>query len=495
MSAEKQKSMIEIGSDFINAAKQAGEWIGGGLQGQFNQKASIGQIIFDAVLSMFPVVGEATAVRDLIAIILRMSNDDKELNEVLNWIAIILCLLPIIPIVGGVLKGVGRLLLNVLRDTTKIKGVASAILAFLRKMGYGNPITFINKLKFSQYQSQLIKEFKAVIARLKSAMDFMQNNMSAVLSNDVIKGIQTLKPQLDRLSQLADRMIPEAIKKLDRMLEQVRTEMIQQMNRAGTKIGSGQSKVMTTEARLSTTASKTIASKGHKPASGRHYKHKEGWPDLTSKVNNYVKDPILKFKVISSFSIKENITAKIYKPGSKVKLKRVINIKNPNKAGEYWANKMPVNGKAWRFDYAVKSAWSTNGAFVSLERIPTAEELKKLGISVPKNWQGLKTWEGKVAEQLDDEGNNASKLLLPGGEVQIYIDFKHPDNLPIKQYIDKMTSIQKTNWQDAVLPKDINESVAYLEVRERSRKTVQQGRIARISSTTGRSDLSAEKAQ
>ena len=77
MSAEKQKSMLEIGSDFWNAAKQVGEWTGGGLQGEFNQKMTLGQIVFDAILSMFPVVGEATAVRDLIAIILRMINNEK----------------------------------------------------------------------------------------------------------------------------------------------------------------------------------------------------------------------------------------------------------------------------------------------------------------------------------------------------------------------------------------------------------------------------------
>lgn len=493
MSAEKQKSMLEIGSDFWNAAKQVGEWTGGGLQGEFNQKMTLGQIVFDAILSMFPVVGEATAVRDLIAIILRMINNEKEYKDVLNWISIILCLLPLIPIVGGVVKGIGRLLVSVIRDATKVKEVASAILAFLRKMGYGDPIVFINKLKFSQYQSQLLKEFKTVIARLKSAMDFIQKNMSTVLPKEVLNFIKILKPQLDQLSQLADKMIPEAIKKLDQALDQVRTEMIQQMNQAGAKIGGGQTKVMTNEARLTTAARQSIASKGHKPSSRSHYKHKEGWPDLASKVKGKAANLEPNYDVIKSFSIKVNIIAKLYKPGTKLGLKRIVNEGNPNKAGDYWANKMPVNGKAWRLDYAVKSHWSLNGAFVGLDRVPTVTELEKLGISVPKDWKGLKTWEGKVAEQLDDEGVGASKLLLPGGETQIYIDFTHPDNLPIKQYIDKMVSVQKTNWKDAILPKDINETVSYLAAREKSHKTVQQGRIARATSATGRANIRKEK--
>ena len=326
-------------------------------------------------------------------------------------------------------------------------------------------------------------------------MDFIQKNMSTILPKEVLNFIKILKPQLDQLSQLADKMIPEAIKKLDHALDQVRTEMIQQMNQAGAKIGGGQTKVMTNEARLTTAARQSIASKGHKPTPASHYKHKKGWPDLTDKINTYSKDPILMFKVISSFSIKANIIAKIYKPGSKVSFKRIVNISNINKSGDYWVNKMPANGKAWRLDYAVKSHWSLNGAFVSLDHIPNIAELNKLGISVPKNWQGLKTWEGKVAEQLDDEGASASKLLLPGGETQIYIDFTHPDNLPIKQYIDKMVVVKNTNWKDAVLPKDINETVGYLETREKSHKTVQQGRIARATSATGRANIRKEKNQ
>lgn len=143
----------------------------------------------------------------------------------------------------------------------------------------------------------------------------------------------------------------------------------------------------------------------------------------------------------------------MYPPGAKVGWKRFLDQKRPFKSGAYWADKMPVNGTAWRFDYAVKSTWSKNGIFVALDSIPTIGELQKLEIPVPKNWQGAKTWEGKVAEQLDFDQMQGSGLLLVGGEKQIYIDFAHPDNKPIKAYIDKMLSIKKTNWDDAILPK------------------------------------------
>lgn len=265
--------------------------------------------------------------------------------------------------------------------------------------------------------------------------------------------------------------------------------MINQMNKAGAKIGGGQTKILTTEARLTSTARNTIASKGHKSAALSHYKHKEGWPDLRSRYNKNTKV----YETIATFSNKANIVPNLYPPGTKINWKRILNHEDPFKAGGYWADKMPINGTSWRFDYAVKSGWSKNKIFVSLDHIPTVVELKKLGITVPKNWQGLKTWEGKVAEQFDFEKMEGSKLLLPGGEKQIYIDFRHPDNVPIKAYIDKMIEIKKTNWNDAILPKKIENTVAYLEAREKSRKTVQQGQVARATSTTGRSNSKQEQ--
>lgn len=493
MSAENKIAIIEIGSDLWASTKGMGNWLGGALKGEFNDKATLGQIVFDAVISMFPVAGEATAVRDLIAISNRMAGSEEEKNKVLNWVSIILCLLPLIPIFGGVLKGIGRLLIGVIKDASKLAEVAQAILAFLRKMGYGDPIKFIDSLKFSKYQTKILSEFKNFITRLKASIHFFIQKMGAVLPKHVEVQLNSFLPELDKLSKLADKMIPSAIKELDRALNLVRSEMINQMNKAGAKIGGTQTTVLTKEARLATTARSTIASKGHKPAPLSHYKYKEGWPDLSKIINSNTTDPFLRYYVIASFSKKVDIAPKLYAPGTKVNWPRILNHERPFKSGAFWADKMPTNGTEWRFDYAVKSEWSKNKIFVLLDHIPTISELKKLGISFPPNWKGAKTWEGGVAEQFDFEKMEGSKLLLPGGEKQIYIDFSHPDNKPIREYIDKMINIQKTNWSDAILPKNIENTVTYLDAREKARKTVQQGQVARAMSSTGRANAKQDR--
>ncbi|NAS06734.1 hypothetical protein GPS47_14355 [Acinetobacter haemolyticus] len=503
-SAEKKIAIIEIGSDIWSRATQAGnqivggakqvkdgvvaggKWIGGALQGEFNDKATVGQIFIDAAISMFPVAGEVTAARDLVAILMKMADDKKEASEVINWVKIILCLLPIIPIFGGILKGIGRLLITVMKDATKVAEVAAAILAFLRKMGYGNSVQFIQKLNFAQYQGKILSEFKNGLSRMKDGFAFISQKMGGALPESVSVYVNSMGPKLDELGRLADKMIPSAIKELDQALNKVRTEIIRQMNEAGAKIGGTQTKVMTTEARLSLTASKAIASKGHTPAPLSHFEPVEGYTDLRKNLS----------WVINTFSEKAPIEAKTFKPGRKININRVLDSSDPKPFGLFWGDKLPKNGTEWRLDCAVKSEWSKNGIYIELERIPTVSELKSMGIKVPNDWDGLKVWEGKIAEQVDLENKLGTGLLLPGGATQLVIDFYHPSNVPIKQYIEKISKgFKKTNWPDAVLPTDISTTVKYLEELERSKKIAQQGQVQRSISSTGRANSRNEESR
>lgn len=79
-------------------------------------------------------------------------------------------------------------------------------------------------------------------------------------------------------------------------------------------------------------------------------------------------------------------------------------------------------------------------------------------------------------------------MLLPGGGKQIYIDFSYPDNLPIREYIEKILKIKETHWRDAILSEDISSTVDYLLQREVSKKTAQQGRSVRGVSSSGRAN-------
>jgi hypothetical protein len=71
-------------------------WRRGGRE--FGEKQTTGQIVFDAVLSMFPLLGEGTAARDAIAICLRMSEDREKAEDRWEWIKLVLCLIAVVPL-------------------------------------------------------------------------------------------------------------------------------------------------------------------------------------------------------------------------------------------------------------------------------------------------------------------------------------------------------------------------------------------------------------
>ncbi|MGN6316968.1 MAG: hypothetical protein ACTHNR_11860, partial [Trinickia sp.] len=110
--AENRIGAIEVGALIWDHAVSATKWTGGALAGEFAQKQTTGQIVFDAILSMFPLLGEGTAARDVIAICLRMSDDPSKAEDRWEWIKLVLCLLAVVPVLGGALKGVGRLVIR-----------------------------------------------------------------------------------------------------------------------------------------------------------------------------------------------------------------------------------------------------------------------------------------------------------------------------------------------------------------------------------------------
>ena len=92
-------------ASFQSTALEVGDWIWGTAQGAFNEKATMSQIIVDAVIGMVPVVGDVTGVRDLIAVVIGLSMDPRKREDKAQWIMLVVLPLALIPVVGGVIKG------------------------------------------------------------------------------------------------------------------------------------------------------------------------------------------------------------------------------------------------------------------------------------------------------------------------------------------------------------------------------------------------------
>lgn len=143
---------------FKETSLETGEWIWGTLQGAFNEKQTIGQIIVDAAIGMIPLVGDVTAVRDLIAVSMGLAKEPKKRESVTEWVFLVILLFALIPVIGGVIKGVGRLALRVTTKAAENVETLSAVIKFLNRIGEGDAVKWLNKLNVVEYQAQLIEK-------------------------------------------------------------------------------------------------------------------------------------------------------------------------------------------------------------------------------------------------------------------------------------------------------------------------------------------------
>ncbi|GGD98558.1 hypothetical protein GCM10010985_61620 [Caballeronia grimmiae] len=217
-------------------------------------------------------------------------------------------------------------------------------------------------------------------------------------------------------------MVPQALKDLNDCLFRVRAHLVEG-TWADVTVGAG--KVTTREAEGRMAAAASDAGKiPHPKATVDQFTPKEGWPNL--KDSQFLKtdaDGVPTYTTIESFSRHAPIVAKTLSPGE-MHIFRVIQLDRPKwtKSGEYWLPRMPNNGKDWREGWAVLFSWNSNGGFVELAQIPSAEQLLRLGIEVPPGWSGLRAWSGLVSSQFDEKLGR----YWAGGETQFFIDFKHP---------------------------------------------------------------------
>src|SRR6185312_8619282 len=107
-------------SHFKAVCADVSSWTWGTVQGAFNEKASISQIIVDAVIGMIPLVGDATAVRDLIAVVIGLVDDEEKRDSTWQWVLLVVLLFALIPVIGGVVKGVGRIIVKVAEEAAHL---------------------------------------------------------------------------------------------------------------------------------------------------------------------------------------------------------------------------------------------------------------------------------------------------------------------------------------------------------------------------------------
>ncbi|MEZ6876920.1 hypothetical protein [Enterobacter sp. KBR-315C3_2022] len=454
---------------FKETSLETGEWIWGTLQGAFNEKQTFGQIIVDAAIGMIPLVGDVTAVRDLIAVSMGLAKEPKKRESVTEWVFLVILLFALIPVIGGVIKGVGRLALRVTTKAAENVETLGDVIKFLNRIGEGDAVKWLNKLNVVEYQAQLIEKMSDFCNTMITAINqILKARVGRMLPEKWQADLLRVRDGFVALQQLAARMIPQALKELDAKLR-VLQALVYKGEIHTIATGTGRAEVRReAEAYLIERPLREAPKQGTRypsvHAEERYKKRlrlkysKAGYPDLFARLPE--KSPAFGAKLvyanIASFS--GEITAKSARDMGGSTIYRAFG--NPTElapngswaAGGFWGyQKVPSSAEEWRQLSAVLDEWNGNGFLVVLH-LP-----EDLATRMP----GSNAWHGNIAEQF---GNEIPAQYLQGGGEQVIINLDETLKTELNRIGEQVkatglaTSVEingvkaefySTNWQDA----------------------------------------------
>lgn len=411
--------------EFALQTAEVGQWIWGTAQGAFNHKQTTSQIITDAVIGMIPLVGDITAVRDLIAVSMTLINEPEKRSSVFEWMLLVILIFALIPVIGGVIKGVGRLTLrltaDVIKDSIKVAEVADDLVRFLNRVGHKNAEAWLKSLSIIKYQSELLVKFRTfcdtmIIVTIRCKMRFKSIFPASLLAklDTIANGFKVLKTH-------GEEMIPKALKELHEKLEHIQKYIHSggiPVDKTKTLIAQTGQKTVTyaEEARLIEGRPKKRIVRAGKykqniantadPYSLRNiYKPKDGFPDLyrgkvLSKGEEYFNMIAASSGKITNEMLSGETLFRAFGPAGSTK---GLKVGQSYPVGAFWGRgQPPKTAKEWRETCAVLDEWNRNG-WLSIVNIPP-------GVKIPACTSTVSEQFGKQLDQ-----------YLPGGGQQAVV--------------------------------------------------------------------------
>jgi DNA-binding transcriptional regulator YdaS (Cro superfamily) len=417
--------------EFALHAAEVGQWIWGTTQGAFNHKQTTSQIITDAVIGMIPVVGDVTAVRDLIAVSMTLINEPEKRSSAFEWILLIILIFALVPVIGGVIKGVGRLALritpDVLRDSAQVAEIAEDLIAFLNRVGHKNAEAWIKGLNVIKYERELLIKFGAFCDTMVLTIFRCKMRFKSYFPVSLLEKLDSIAAGFKTLKTLGERMIPRALKELHQKLEHIQKVIhsggLPPVDKAKTLLAQTGQKTVTyaEEARLVEGKPKQkIVRAGRHPQNiadvddiagiDKVYKAQKDFPNLLdSKVSDPLTGATYYPKIAaSSGKIKNEVLSgeSLYRAFGPEGVTHGVHVDTSSAIGAFWGRGAPPKtAKEWREKCAVLDEWNRNG-WLSIVNIPP-------GVKIP-------ACTSKVSEQY---GKKLGQYLEGGGEQAVVTAF------------------------------------------------------------------------
>ncbi|MCA7083239.1 hypothetical protein K7G19_06430 [Cupriavidus sp. DB3] len=436
-----------------------GSWTWGTVKGAFNEKATFSQIIVDAVIGMIPLLGDVTAARDIIAVTIGLVDDPKKREDVWEWVLLVVLIVALIPVVGGVVKGVGRLVVKLAKEGRALEGAARSrhvaeaaadTIAFLNRIGTKNAEQWLGQLSFKKYQAEILERFSALMNRMHTVLGDMKKQAGAIAPASLLQRVEGIRHGIKELADLGNQMIPKAIKELDQQLREmqafVRSGGETTSRKSLYEVAAGERGVTRAdETRLvegGTLPARSARGWKPNPATAstpkkwkKYYQPEDGYPNLTMRPN---REGI--HTAIAAFSgrmvnrqLKEG--EEVFRLFGPAGVTHKVNIAESAPGGIWWGiGKPPNNAKEWRELAAVLDEFNRDGYMV---------------VGRVTNTAGPKSVVGTVAEQA---GERLPGQYLPGGATQAVFFLDSSTGNRLKEMGQEVISSGKPSkpWEDPI---------------------------------------------
>ena len=424
-----------------------GEWIWGALQGDFNADRSAGQVGFDMVVSLIPVVDTVCDLRDLCANIRQFS---KEPSNKVTLFFIVTTIVGFVPEIGTVVKSTLRLvwvyLRPIIQHADDIVNVEKLLAAAHRACDAALPkITEYlqhNRVVKWATDGKLPDIYRFVSTTIRDASDKLSPAMLGRLLNakcDDLKSLlqkirpivpTTVRERIDDFIKLIDtkrRAMSSAIQEIIRPVRTVLKIVAKRLDDQAWHVQtyqtnrgwiapiseSGSAKLI--NGKPPKWAKKTTGPLVHPPLDMEN-------DAIKALMQEHPRHPPLQDWLVRTFSERGKIRADVIK--GPAKLYRIVDPSNEG-AGIFWMTEKEYraikNRDEWRSKFAVKPEWNQNGWVVEYE--------VKVGEVLP-------VWRGPAASQ---ELKGANYYLEGGGEQIVFFPNSRDEMVQAMPRVDRET--------------------------------------------------------
>ena len=427
-----------------------GEWIWGALQGDFNGERTTGQIGFDMVVSLIPVVDTICDIRDLCANI-RQYRKDPSNKVTLFFIAT--TVIGFFPEIGTVAKSALRLVWIYLKPLIKhaddITNVSKLMVAANRACDAALPkiteyLQHNRVVKWAthgklpdmyQFVAKTIREAaeKFSAAMLGRLLNEKLDDLKALLQKIRLIVPSTIRQEIDELVKWIDTKGHAMVSAVQGFVQPLRTVLkivAKRLDDQAWKVQTYRTNRGWIAPISESGSAKLINAKPPKyvkktPPVMKHPPMKMSDDEILKSKKEYPGHPPLADWIIGTFSNTKKIRADAIK--GPAKLYRIVDPSNEG-AGIFWLTeaefKSIKNRDDWRSKFAVKPEWNQNGWVVEYE--------VRAGETLP-------VWRGPAASQ---ELKGTDYYLEGGGEQIVFFPGSRDEMVQAVPRIDPVTGNQ-----------------------------------------------------